>query len=468
MIADTISEKSNIVIKPQSGQQEKFLKTEADIAVYGGAAGAGKSFALLMEPLRHIGNPGFGAVIFRRTYPQITNKGGLWDDSHQLYPVCGAEPKFSSLEWIFPSGAKIKFAHMQYEQDRYDWDGAQVPLICFDQLESFTWKQFFYMLARNRSICGIDPYIRATCNPDPDHWLRNFLSWWIDDETGLPIRARSGMIRWFVMSNDIPEWGNTKKELIEKFGHKSLPKSFTFIHGSVFDNQILLQKNPQYLANLKALPVVDRKRLLEGNWNVRETAGTLFRKEWFEIINAAPVLIDEVRYWDRAAIEAKKATEKSSWTAGVKMGRDMRGVYYITDIVRFHGSPLEVEQTIRNTATQDGIKTRIGIEQDPGQAGKAEAEHYVRLLAGFNVTLNAVRETKGIRAKPLSAQAEAGNVKLVRGSWNEIFLREAENFDGTNICVSDQVDASSGAFHLLTESQKSFINLENIFTGERL
>lgn len=448
-----IQTKEHIVqeIKPQAGPQEAFLATSADIAVYGGSAGAGKSFDLLLEPTRHIHVGDFNAVIFRRTYPQITNPGGLWDTSNEIYPVCGGVPKLSMLNWTFPSGAKIKFAHMQYEQDRYEWDGAQIPFIGFDQLEHFTWRQFFYMLSRNRSLCGVNPYVRATCNPDPDHWLRSFMQWWIDEETGLPIQGRSGIVRWFVILDDEVHWVASKEQLIERFGPDVTPKTFTFIPGRVDDNKILMNQNPEYLANLKALPKVDRERLLNGNWNIRESAGMFFQREWFEIVDACPTLEDEVRYWDRAATEAKAGQPtRGSWTAGAEVGRDQRGIFYIKDMCRFQGSPLQVEQTIKNMASQDGGRVRVGIEQDPGQAGKAEAGVYVRLLAGYNVVVNAVRESKGTRAKPVSAQVEAGNVKLVRGAWNENFIREAENFDGTDKCVSDQIDAISGAFHLLT------------------
>jgi len=445
-------------IKPQEGPQEDFLATPADIAVYGGSAGAGKSFALLLEPVRHIHISDFNAVIFRRTYPQITNPGGLWDTSNEIYPVkpsCEGVPKLSMLNWTFPSGAKIKFAHMQYEQDRYEWDGAQIPFIGFDQLEHFTWRQFFYMLSRNRSLCGVNPYVRATCNPDPDHWLRSFMQWWIDEETGLPIQERSGIVRWFVVLDDEVHWADSGEELIKQFGFDMTPKSFTFIPGRVDDNKILMNQNPEYLANLKALPKVDRERLLYGNWNIRESAGNFFRRGWFEIVDACPMLEDEIRYWDRAATEAKSGVPiKASWTAGARMGKDKRSIFYIRDMCRFQGSPLQVEDTVKNISSQDGRGVRIGIEQDPGQAGKAEAGVYARLLAGYNVTLNTVHESKGIRAKPLSAQVEAGNVKLVRGAWNEAFLREAENFDGTKSCVSDQIDAISGAFHLLTATVK--------------
>ena len=441
---------------PQPGAQWAFLATPADIAVYGGAAGAGKSFALLMEPLRKMHVPGFGAVIFRRTYPQITNEGGLWDTSNEMYVHCGASARQSTLEWVFPGGNRIKFAHMQYEKDRYEWDGAQIPLIGFDQLEHFTWRQFFYMLSRNRSMCGVIPYVRATCNPDPDHWLRDFMRWWIHDDTGLPITGRSGVIRWFVIVNGHTYWADSAEELILSHGDMTRPKSFTFVPGNVRDNKILLDQNPEYLPNLEALPKVDRARLLHGNWNVRETAGTFFQGSWFEVVDVAPPLVAEVRYWDRAATAAEDAAaSRASWTAGVRMGVDARGMFHVTHVERFQGSPLDVETKIKNVASQDGVAVQVILEQDPGQAGKAEAQLQVRNLAGYNATVNAVHESKGTRAKPLSAQAEAGNVKLLRAPWNDAYIREMENFDGSKTCASDQVDASSGAFHMLTSVKRA-------------
>lgn len=451
--------KSARAIRPQAGSQEKFLSSPADIAVYGGTAGPGKSYALLMEPVRHVENGGFGAVIFRRTYPQITNEGGLWDSSSEIYPCCRGMAKESRLEWIFPSGCRIKFAHMQHEKDRFEWDGAQIPFIGFDQLEHFTWKQFFYMLSRNRSTCGVRPYIRATCNPNPDHWLRRFMAWWIDEETGLPIKAKSGIVRWFVIINDEVHWGDSKKELVDRFGKivdRIIPKSFTFIPGSIYENKILLEKNPEYLANLQALPKVDRERLLHGNWNTRESAGMIFRREWFEIVSAAPAPADVIRYWDRAGTEvAPGQISTASWSVGLKMSKSSNGVYFIEDVVRFQGSPGRVEETIKNITSQDGHKVKVGLEQDPGQAGKAEVQSHIRNLAGYNAVANPVHESKGMRAKPLSAQVEAGNVKLVAGAWNEAFIREMENFDGSDKGTTDQVDAASGAFYMLTKVKRA-------------
>lgn len=253
-------------IRPQPGPQERFLRTSADIAVYGGAAGGGKSWALLLEPLRHIANPRFGAVIFRRTYPEITNQGGLWDESGLLYGGTGATSRTDPLDWVFESGARVGFRHLQREAHKYAWQGSQVPLIGFDELTHFSESQFFYMLSRNRSTCGVRPYVRATTNPDASSWVKRFLAPWLDRK--FPDPARSGEVRWFVRVKGEIHWARAAGELKERFGEKEQPKSCTFIKASVYDNKILLAKDPGYLANLMALPPVERARLLDGDWDI--------------------------------------------------------------------------------------------------------------------------------------------------------------------------------------------------------
>lgn len=182
----------------------------------------------------------------------------------------------------------------------------------------------------------------------------------------------------------------------------------------------------------------------------------VFQREWFEIRPTPPLtLVDQIRYWDRAGTDARKARPGGSWTVGLKMAKDRQGCYWVLDVVRFQGSPLDVESRIDATAEADGPNVRIGIEQDPAQAGKAEAEGHVRRLAGYNAQVNPVHESKGIRARPLAAQAEAGNVKLIKASWNEKYLLELSMFDGSEGCMADQVDASSGAFLLLTKRARA-------------
>ena len=185
-------------IKPQSGYQEIALSSSADIVIGGAAAFVGKTFALLLDPLRHVNNSKFGGVIFRRTSVQIRNEGGLWDTSMKLYPLLGATPRETFLDWIFPSGSKLSFRHLEHEKNKYDWQGAQIPFLGFDELTHFSESMFFYLLSRNRSDCRIKPFVRATCNPDPESWVFKLIEWWIDKDSGFPILERRGKLRYFI------------------------------------------------------------------------------------------------------------------------------------------------------------------------------------------------------------------------------------------------------------------------------
>lgn len=282
------------ILKPQPGYQLKALSSAADITIGGGAAGAGKTFCLLMEPLRHINRDGFGGVIFRRTYPMISAEGGLWDASHKIYGLIeGSKAREDDMSWRVGK-AKIKFAHLQHEKNKHDWQGSEIAFLGFDELTHFSRSMFFYLLTRNRSTCGVRPYVRATCNPDPDSWVSDFISWWIDPETGYPIPERQGVLRYLVLDNDNYIWGDTPEEVIEKAWHtigpvversgveaRELVKSVTFIGGSVYENAELLQVNPGYLGNLNAQSEELKAQLLDGNWKHKPNKADLYEYNLF-------------------------------------------------------------------------------------------------------------------------------------------------------------------------------------------
>ncbi|MDR1920266.1 MAG: phage terminase large subunit [Candidatus Adiutrix sp.] len=427
------------------------MASPADIAIYGGAAGGGKTWALEFEPLRHVDKPGFSAVIFRRNAVQVRNPGGLWDASMKIYPGLKATPLSQPMEWLFPSKAKIKFAHLDHETTVLDWQGAEIALICFDELTHFSESQFFYMLSRNRSTCGVRPYVRATCNPDADSWVANFISWWIDQETGLAIPERSGQIRWMIRLGDKIVWADSPDELKREYGDESLPKSVTFIASSLFDNKILMEADPGYLANLKGLSVVERERLLGGNWKIRPAAGLYFQRAWCPVVEAAPTDLQLVRYWDLAATE-KIESNDPDFTVSVKMGRSKAdGRIYILHCLSMRQSPFQVKSAVINIAGQDGRKMPLVLPQDPGQAGKAQARDFVRALYGYRVLTRPESGDKVTRFGPFSAQCEAGNVAFVRGEWNEELFTALEGFPAAP--HDDHADACSGAYNFLTEKR---------------
>lgn len=435
-------------LRPNPGPQERFLATAADIAVYGGARGGGKTWALLLEPLRHVGRPRFSCVIFRRTYPEITQARGIWQESLDLYPGTYARARLSDLEYVWPSGARVKFAHLQHATDLGSWKGAQIALLELDQAEEFTEEMFWFLLTTNRSTAGVRPYVRLGCNPvledDPvGGWLHRLVAWWIGDD-GYPVDARSGVLRWFVRDPSTDEliWSDSSDDLRERFPLLGSPRSLTFIPARLEDNPPLDRGNPDYRAMLMQLPRVERLRHLAGNWKIRAAAGLVFDRSWFELVDAAPVEATRVRYWDKAGTEAG-----GDWSAGVRLSRTREGLWFVEDVVRGRWSAGERNRVIRQVAESDGHDVEIWLEQEPGSGGKESAEISVRELAGWVVRTERVTGEKLARAGPLSAQAEAGNVKLVRGSWCEAFLRELYDFpDGTH---DDQVDAAAGAFNQL-------------------
>ena len=285
-------------LRPHRGPQSAFLATPADIAIFGGAAGGGKTWALLLEPLRYVmDRPDFYAVAFRRNTVQVRNPGGMWDQTMRLYPEFEGIPRTGALEWHWRGGGRIKFAHLELEASKLDWQGSEIALILWDELTHFTAGQFWYLLSRNRSMSGVKGYVRGTCNPDADSWVRALIKWWIDDGTGLPIRERAGVLRWFIRSDDQLVWADDEASLLHTYPW-AVPKSLTFIPSTLEDNPTLMRLDPGYRANLLALPPVERERLLGGNWNIRPAAGLYFQRRWVQVIDALPPLALKARGWD--------------------------------------------------------------------------------------------------------------------------------------------------------------------------
>ncbi|MGB5052678.1 MAG: phage terminase large subunit, partial [Caldilineaceae bacterium] len=269
---------------------------------------------------------------------------------------------------------------------------------------------------------------------------------WYIGEDGYAIPERGGVIRWFAMINDSLRWADTKEELQEEFPD-SEPKSFTFIPSSVYDNKILLEADPGYLANLKALTFVEQQQLLGGNWKVRPEAGKVFNREWFEIVDALPDRLSTVcRFWDLAATE-KKVKGDPDFTASVKMCR-IGATYYIADCTENRINPAKTDEAMKNIASYDGRAVAIRFEQEGGASGKRDAASIVKNLDGFDVRPVLPQGDKLTRARGLAAQAYAGNVKLLRGQWNDRWLNHMHG--QPDLAHDDIMDASSGAYNILS------------------
>ncbi len=273
----------------------------------------------------------------------------------------------------------------------------------FDELTQFSEYQYRYMHSRTRRL----------------------------ENSTIPIRIRGA-------SNP----GSIGHDWVKiRFIVEGLEKGRPFIPAKLDDNPHLDQA--AYIKSLNNLDPVTRDQLLRGDWSAR-TAGSKFRREWFKLIDVAPNDCKYVRYWDMAATE-KKANTDPDWTAGAKVGRNPQGNYFIADMRHARVTPQSVEALITQTAQLDGRNTWIYMEQEPGASGKTLVDYYGRkVLQGYTFYPDKVTGDKSSRANPVSSQAEAGNVYIVKGAWINDYLDEAESFPtGAH---DDQVDAVSGAF----------------------
>jgi predicted phage terminase large subunit-like protein len=458
-------------IHPNPGPQKLFLAHSADWVIYGGEAGGGKSWGIQVDLARHVHVRNYTAVLFRRHLSDVTKSGGLWDEALNLYTPSGGVPRQSpQREFLWRDGdgnplGTIQFGHLQDYDEAMNWKSAQICGLGFDQIEEFGAPEFWYLTSRNRTRCEIPPFLRATCNPDPDcflvsdgvNWGRGLISWWIGDD-GLAIEERSGEIRWFQRINEELHFADTKEEMGEiarDLGVKPLPISLTFIHARLGDNPAMPHRD-RYEASLESLPRVDRLRLQHGNWLVRPAAGDIFDRAWFEIVDAAPARATRCRGWDNAA--SKKIGD--DWSSGIRVSRSFDGIYYVEDVIRGQWGTFDRDKVQRQSAEMDGITCEVAIFQDPGSAGKDVVNHTVRNLDGFIIKVLSTSGAKHLSWLPMASQAQAGNVKLVRGPWNETFLREAHNASAeksTRHRKDDQLDAVCAAFNRLAERGSVYI-----------
>lgn len=459
-----------VAFRPHEGPQRTFIETSCFEVLYGGEAGGGKSLAVVAMPLRWVENPALYAVTFRRTAPELQP---LLTLSHRMYRSAFPEARFVSNpypQWRFPSGAVVRYGAMDHELDYESWQGQEIPILCFDELTSFTQKQYRALVGRVRSTApGLPRRVRSTTNPGGEGHAWVFERWgpWLNPEYTHPLlRERrdehgeklppvpSGAALWIKHHDD-------GSEDIVPPGTPGA-QTRTFIRARLEDNPTLMREDPDYEHRLLDNDPVRVRQLRFGDWLIRPAAGLLFKRAWFaEQLDAPPRAMARIRYWDRAATEVKAdaasirirrkgGTAGPDFTVGTRYSWSGSGRFCVEDVVRVQQDPGDVYRTILATAEADGRATIVCLEQDPAAAGKFEAQAYVAALGarGFEVRLYPPSGSKVRRAGPASAQAKAGNIALCRGRWVEAWLQELEQFpDGDH---DDQVDSLSGAHAAIT------------------
>src|SRR5665213_285025 len=399
-------------LAPQAGPQTDFLTTAADVAIFGGAAYGGKSFALLLEPLHYVNVKNFGAVIFRRTMKQVFNKGGLWDTAAQIYgQIPQAVPIQTRHKWQFPV-SDVTFAHLEYESDIKTWDGPQIPMLGFDELQHFTREQFRYLLTRNRSTCGVKPYCRATCNPDPTSWILEIIGWYIGDD-GFALKERSGVIRYLATYQDKFVTGADAEELFTKYnisrtdsqGKPRRFKTVTFIPSKFEDNPIGIAADPDYIANLDLQSAHEQARLRDGNWKVRK-AGKLFKREWYKWID--PKDVPKIIRMAVGCDPSGGAGKNHDMQGIVKDGKGSDAKFYCFTDASCSLTPAGWGKRTVDTYHDEPRADIIAAEKN---FGGDIVESTIRNVDAYaNVKLVTASRGKAIRAEPIAALYEKGLV----------------------------------------------------------
>ncbi len=494
-------------IRPQP-KQEEFLSSKADIAVYGGAAGGGKTWSLLFDGWRlELMDGNAAGVLFKKEANQIKGPGNIWEAAEDMY---GTEVKYNQSNpprITFESGAAITFSHMSTEDRVNAIQGGELAWVAFEELvqeKGFSERQFRYALGRMRTKARwmdgphkgqrVRPRCKATCNPiGTPHWFRD--NWLLPGGyiyphghklAGYAVPEMSGVIQFFLTDDaGRNHFARTKEELWAKFPHKrysqvhvgqEMPlQTFTFISASLADNQFL---DASYEANLQNQTPTERKALLEGNWFVTTKMGDMFPRDKVTLVDEVPIgngikLVEIVRGNDLAATEKdpNDIHHDPDFTAGVTIGKlsDGRIIFLdcqygtynpstvIEKLIQWGLADIDYCRTLESKQLGAMPMYRFMIPQDPAAAGKLAAEVHLTALNNKGVPAFAKpvgRTNKRTNALPLSAKWHTpGQVICLRREWTEDFLMYMNFFDGHNELYHDDIpDGASLAYNTIVDT----------------
>lgn len=298
-------------IATQLGGQEKLASTNAQLCIYGGSRGGGKSFALLLDALNDVNKRGFRSIIMRK---EIGDLSDLIETSRNIYSEFGIYNRSKGdMTWNFKSGGWLQFGYYadSYADFHDRYQGKQYCYIGIDEITQMEFDKFKYIMTCNRNASYLRNRLIGTCNPDPDSWVARFIDWWLDDE-GYPIPQRDGAIRYCFMDGDNVSsivWGDSREEVyrqckstidaisrgFEEFGDPKelFIKSVTFIAGRLADNKQLMRSDPSYLANLANQSEEQRARDLEGNWKYKSVGEEMIKLDALEKFFEHPMNIGD-------------------------------------------------------------------------------------------------------------------------------------------------------------------------------
>lgn len=452
-------------VQPQSPFQQQYLKSNAKILVVGGAAGSSKSYVGLMRHLRWTHDPNYRGFCIRKNSTAIMKPGGLFEQAFRLYSKVypgKIERKLKDQKLVFPSGASISFSHYENDSAENLYQGLELSSVFYDEGTHASEHHLWWLFSRLRTEANMgdaEPCMWISCNPDPDSFLFEWVKWWLYPEGhpkhGLPDPEKNGITRYLLRFGGELVWGDTAEELIERYRNPELadddpdqvrPIAFQVLLGTIYDNPTLMRTNPGYKATLEALPDVERRRLLLGDWTAREEGSTYFQRSWCgeEALTEPPKseIVRTVRAYDFAGTLKSDANPSPDYTVACKMSKLKNGNYFIHEIRRTRILPGDWEKFIVENGKSDGKDVEVIIPLDPGAAAKVATSLLTRSLSeqGFRVRTMKTSQSKLDRFRPFSSLAMNGHVTFLKGCGYD----DANNVQSNNNFVYKELESFTG------------------------
>lgn len=395
-------------------------------AGYGGATGGGKSDALLMDALQFVHIPGYAALLFRRTYSDLSLPGALMDRAHEWLKGTNAKWKEKEKTWVFPHDggpdSSLTFGFMDTEKDRYRYASTELQYVGFDEGTQFAEIMYTFMSSRLR-------YNTALMDAAQRIGYK------------VPLRLR-------LATNP----GGIGHEWVKRrFIIEGPANGRVFVPSKLIDNPSV--DYDSYMEMLGLLDPVTREQYINGNWDAIETGGQ-FERTWFngKIKKLYPKFKKIVRYWDLAATKPNPGNPDPDWTCGALCALDENNEYWILDIVRIRETSGVVRQLVQSVAEDDIDRygdVQVWAEQEPGSSGSAVASAYKKeYMSEFAMRFEKTSGKKEFRARVVAIAAQHGIVNVFDSAFVPAMLDEFVSF-GLEGVHDDQVDAVSGAFRKL-------------------
>lgn len=458
-------------VLPHPGFQARAVACDADILLMVGGAGGSKTMATLMAAAQRVTVTGYRAWLLRQRDVDLHRTDGLIDQARALYEPIGGVWYATDLTFRFetPDGgeASIQLGHIG-DDYRARFTGPAAAFLGIDEVNQTPARAFWWFFSRLRS--AVAPIrVRLTMNPSSDSWVFDELaSWWVGDD-GAPLIDRAGRRRYVAGRDGSRYWAETAEEAAERAGRPlGQVLSVAYMHASLADNPTL--SDEKYRGGLGLLERQDAASLEGGRWE-RDTRGKLLRAEHFRRIVDEWEVPPGVRWcwaWDLAATAESEAVSGTSYTAGVLLGLAPDGRLYVGNAIIGRWGAAEVETVVcaASGATDPNERGRraqhhavvgllpgrsvpVRICREHAGAGKAVGARFVRLLAGWDVKAEIESGRKDVRMQPFVAQAEAGNVFLVRGPWNARYISHMLALPDK---PDDAGDATARALEALTDA----------------